>query len=340
MTRRWELRPGKIVVALLRRLLYLVIRTKVSPERRDALGIDPRRPVCYVLEDRHLSSLLVLAEETARMGLPSPLKPLGPAFAGVDRAVFSVILNRNPLSARTAEPSAALEQMSVALLQDPRLDVQLVPVTVLWGRKPESQDSLIQALFADAWASVGPLRQLLIILIHGRQTRVSFDANISLARVLAGAPDAATAARKANRFLRFHFRRMREAAIGPDLSHRYNLVEAMIASAALQQAIADEARRLGIGVGEARARARKFAWEIASDFSYPVVRAGELVLRQLWNRLYDEVVVHHGKELAAVAPAKGSSTFPIIAATSITCCCRTSSTRRASRRPTSPPATT
>ena len=252
----------------------------------------------------------MLAEEAEQLGLPSPLKPLGPAFAGVDRAVFSVILNRNPLSARTAGPSAALEQMSDALLKDPRLDVQLVPATVLWGRAPGSQDSLIQALFADAWASVGPLRQLLIILIHGRQTRVSFDANISLARVLTGAPDAATAARKANRFLRFHFRRMREAAIGPDLSHRYNLVEAMIASAALQEAIAQEAQRLGIDAAEARSRARKFAWEIASDFSYPVVRAGELVLRQLWNRLYDEVVVHHGKELAAVAPGKGLVYLP------------------------------
>src|SRR4030095_16383591 len=142
---------------------------------------------------------------------------------------------------------------SGALLQDARLDVQLVPVTVLWGRKPESQDSLIQALFADAWASVGPVRQLLIILIHGRQTRVSFDANISLARVVGGARDAATAARKANRFLRFHFRRRRAAAIGPERSHRSNVIERMFASAALQEAIADEARRLGIGVAEARA---------------------------------------------------------------------------------------
>jgi glycerol-3-phosphate O-acyltransferase len=103
---------------------------------------------------------------------------------------------------------------------------------------------------------------------------------------------------------------MRESAIGPDLSHRYNLIEAMIASAALQEAVTEEARRLGIGVAEARARARKFAWEIASDFSYPVVRAGELVLRQLWNRLYDEIVVHHGKELAAVAPGKGLVYLP------------------------------
>ena len=66
-----ELRPGRIVVALLRRLLYLVIRTQVSPESFDALGIDPRKPLCYVLEDRHLSSLLVLIEETARRGLPA-----------------------------------------------------------------------------------------------------------------------------------------------------------------------------------------------------------------------------------------------------------------------------
>ncbi len=305
-----ELRPGRIVVALLRRLLYLVIRTRVSPESFDALGIDPRKPLCYVLEDRHLSSLLVLIEETARRGLPAPLEAIKPAVASADRAVFSVILNRNPLSVRTAAPSATLVQLSAAVLQDPTLDVQLVPVTILWGRVPGQQDSLLEALFADAWASVGPLRQLLIILVNGRQTRVRFNANISLARVIAGAPDASTAARKANRFLRFHFRRVRETAIGPDLSHRYTLIEAMIRSAALQEAIVDEAQRPGVDFVEARARARKYAWEIASDFSYPVVRTGELVLGQLWNRLYDSVVVHHGGELATVAPGKGLVYLP------------------------------
>jgi glycerol-3-phosphate O-acyltransferase len=310
MARHRRLRPRKIVVALLRRLLYVVIRTQVSPERSEALGIDPSKPVCYVLEDRHLSSLLVLVEETARLGLPSPLEPPGPPFSNVDRAVFSVILNRNPLSARTAAPSAALAQMSAVLLQDPTRDVQLVPVTVLWGRSPGSQESLIEALLADAWASVGPLRQLLIILVHGRRTRVSFNANISLARVIAGRVDASTAARKANRFLRFHFRRIREAAIGPDLSHRHTLIEAMIASAALQEAMVDETRRLGVSFADVEASARSFAWEIASDFSYPVVRSGELLLRRLWNRLYDDVVVHHGKELAAIAPGKGLVYLP------------------------------
>ncbi len=74
--------------------------------------------------------------------------------------------------------------MTAALLREPALDVQLMPVTILWGRSPGSQDSLVKALFADAWASVGPLRQVLIILLHGRQTRVSFGEPISLRRLI------------------------------------------------------------------------------------------------------------------------------------------------------------
>jgi glycerol-3-phosphate O-acyltransferase len=218
-----------VLLALLRRLLYLIVRTQVTPEEAAALRLDPQRPLCYVLQDRHLSSILVLEEEAQQLGLPSALAPIGPKLPAGKRAVFSVILNPNPLSTRTAEPSATLAQMTAALLREPTLDAQLIPVTILWGRSPKSQDSLVKALFADAWASVGPLRQLMIIGLHGRQTRVSFGEPISLRRLIGEEADEATAVRKANRFLRFHFRRMRESAIGPDLSHRRNLIQTMVA---------------------------------------------------------------------------------------------------------------
>jgi glycerol-3-phosphate O-acyltransferase len=307
---RGSLHPSNILLALLRRTLYLIVRTRVTPEQVASLGVNPQRPLCYVLQDRHLSSLLVLEEEARRLGLPSALAPLGPEFPGVARAVFSVVLNRNPLSTRTAEPSATVTQMSAALLNEPGLDAQVVPVTILWGRSPKSQDSLVKALFADAWASVGPLRQILIIVLHGRQTHVSFGEPISLRRLIDGEPDKGLAARKANRFLRFYFRRMRESAIGPDLSHRRRLIRTIVASVGLQEAIAEESRRLGVTVAATEDRARKFAWEIASDFSYPVVRAGELVLKRLWQRLYERVEVHHANELAKAAPGKGLVYLP------------------------------
>ena len=302
-------RLSNLFLAALRRLLYVVVRTHVTPEPAE-LRVDSDRPLCYVLQDRLLSSLLVLEEEAGRLNLPSALEPIGLEFPTAKRAVFSVILNRNPLSTRTTEPSVTLAQLTAALFRDGTLDVDLVPVMVLWGRAPRSQDSLLKALFADAWASVGPLRQLAIILLHGRQTRVGFGEPISLRRLIDDEAEEATAIRKANRFLRFHFRRLREAAIGPDLSHRRNLVRSMIASLELQQAIADEARRLGIPIAAAEDRARKFAWEIASDFSYPVVRAGELVLKRVWQQLYDGVDVLHAEEIAKIAPGKGLVYLP------------------------------
>jgi glycerol-3-phosphate O-acyltransferase len=302
--------PGNAMRALLRKLLYLAVRTQVAPEQAGALGIDPARPVCYVLQDRHLSSVLVLEAEAERLGLPSPVQPLGPPFAGEKRALFSVVLNPNPLSLRTAEPSETLARLTRTLLADPAADVQLVPVTVMWSRAPGSQDSLMEALFADAWATVGPLRQLIIILVNGRQTRVSFAEPISLRRLIDTETDADTATRKANRFLRFHFRRMRESAIGPDLSHRWTLIDAMMGAPPMQEAIAAEARRLDIGLPEAESRARKFAWEIASDFSYPVIRAGELVLGRLWKRLYDDVEVTRADAIVRAAPGKGVIYLP------------------------------
>ena len=47
------------MLGVLRRILYLGTRTQVFPESPEALGLKPDLPVCYVLDERHLSNLLV-----------------------------------------------------------------------------------------------------------------------------------------------------------------------------------------------------------------------------------------------------------------------------------------
>ena len=307
---RRRFRIGNLFFALLRWMLYRLVRTQVTPERADDLGIDPQRPVCYVLQDRHLSSLLVLENESQCLRLPSALEPIGPQFPAEKRSVFSIILNPNPLSLRTALPSEALTRMVTVAMGDATSDVQLVPVTVIWSRAPGSQDSILKALFADAWATVGPLRQLFIILVNGRHTRVNFARPISLRRLINKESDAAKAAHKVNRFLRLHYRRAREAAIGPDLSHRRNLVNTMMGSAAMQEAITEDAARRNVSPSEAENNARKFAWEIASDFSYPVIRAMEILLGRLWKFIYDSVEIFNARQIVDAAPGKGIVYLP------------------------------
>lgn len=296
-----------VFARLARRLLYVWVRTAQFPEQPAGLGLDPAKPVCYVLQDRHLSDLLVLFEETRRGGLPLAEAPARAGGLRTARSFF--FLNRShglttPARERYGH-SPLMTRLVRAAQADPALDVQLVPVVILWGRAPDKQESILKALFAETWRTPGPLRQFLAILLHGRHVLVRFNAPISLRGLLADGLDEASALRKLSRVLRVHFRRQREMAIGPDLSHRNTQIDALLGAPPVRAAIAAEATRLGVSPGAAETRARGFALEIASDYSYGVVRALDLFLSWLWTRLYDGVEVHNFDAVTRIAPGHG-----------------------------------
>lgn len=295
---------------LARRLLHLWVRMRVYPEDPVTLGIDPERPVCYVLRENWLSDRLVLHEAAALAGLPAADAPL--RLAG-RRSVFNAASAQLSLSRgwrlfpsaseRQATPPR-LTRLVEALALESAADVQLVPVTVLWGRAPKQQDSILRALVAESWQRRTPFGHWLAVLVHGRQTHVHFGRPFSLRELVSGAPAPELAARKCARVLRTHFRRQREVAIGPDVSHRHTQVAALLGADEVRAAIEAEALRLNVSPATAYVRARNHALAIASDYSYGVVRAGELFLTWLWTRLFDGVEVRNFEVLTRIAPGQ------------------------------------
>ncbi|HEX8964269.1 MAG TPA: glycerol-3-phosphate 1-O-acyltransferase PlsB [Rhodocyclaceae bacterium] len=303
MTFSWN--PADWVLRLARRALYTLVRTRVFPADARELGLDPALPVCYVLQHRLLSNYLVLAEETRRAGLPSPRSPLAMGTLHADRS-FLFLTRPQPFDASAREryrQPALLAAMAGAALADAPADIQVVPVTILWGRAPATQNSLLKALFAETWRPASHLRQLVAVLLHGRDTLVRFGAPLRVREVVDGCPDEAHAARKLSRLLRVHFRRQREMAIGPDLSHRNTQADALLGAPGVRAAI--EAEAAASGLREATARARRCAMEIASDYTYGVVRAFDIFLNWLWNRLYDGIEVDGFEQVADIAPGSG-----------------------------------
>jgi len=264
---------------------------------------EPQRPVCYALQFRQLSALMVLEEQAERLGLPAPLAPLQAGAVRERNAFFFLTRSGQPSPLRHAPYRYAprLARLVEAVRADPAFDPQLVPVHVFWGRAPERQDSILAALLAEGWVIPGGLRQLARVAIHGRATLLKFGAPRSLRSMIDGAEDTALAIRRAARLLRTEFRQERERVIGPNLSHRFTLINALIESPVVSRAIDEEAARRGIGRDQAEAAARRHAWEIASNYSYPFVRAFDLALKLLWNRLYDGVVAHRLDEARTAA---------------------------------------
>ena len=108
-----------LTLALLRRLLYVWVRPTVLPDRPEALGLDPATPVCYVLDGRHLSNLLVLLAETRRAGLPRPRAAFAVGALRAKRADISYITN-DGVGASTVAPSRAVAtESSVISSSDP-----------------------------------------------------------------------------------------------------------------------------------------------------------------------------------------------------------------------------
>lgn len=299
--------PADWLLRLSRRALYSFVRTQVFPVDTRELGLDPALPVCYVLQNRLFSNYLVLAQETRRAGLPPPDAPLAAGALHADRR-YLFLTRPQPFDATAKERyrmPPLLAGIAGAALADPNADVQIVPVSILWGRAPHTQNSLLKALFAETWRPASHLRQLFAVLLHGRHTLVRFGTPLRAREVVAQCSGEAQAARKLLRLLRVHFRRQREAAIGPDLSHRNTQIHALLGAPGVRDAIEAEAARAGIPVREAALRARRCALEIASDYTYGVVRAFDLFLNWLWNRLYEGIEINGFENVDGVPAGSG-----------------------------------
>ena len=142
-------------------------------------------------------------------------------------------------------------------------------------------------LFSENWAIVGRFRRLLAILLNGRGTIVRFAPPVSLRTNVDEGLEPERTVRKLSRVLRTHFHRIREAIIGPDLSTRRLLVDQVLAAEPVKEAITEQARRDKSKPEDAWKKAHAYAWEIAADYSNPVVRSASFLLSHVWNQIYD-----------------------------------------------------
>ncbi|MBB5209595.1 glycerol-3-phosphate O-acyltransferase [Chiayiivirga flava] len=282
---------------------WLAIRRE--PPGAGADLVRPDLPICYVIERYGLSNALILEQSCREAGLPSPLvaMPVGD-LVGRRRALIALSRRQGYWFGRPRNRthSEGLARLVARLNDDPSLDVQIVPVSIFVGRAPDRQSGWFRVLFAENWGVVGRFRRFLAIVLNGRHTIVQFSPPVSMREVLQHDLTPERNVRKIARVLRAHFRRIRTAVIGPDLSHRRTLVDGVLASDPVRRAIADLARKENTNYAQAWRRAHRDAMEVAADYSHTVVRSLSFVLTPFWNKIYRGVTTHHFDGLKQNAP--------------------------------------
>ncbi len=172
-----------------------------------------------------------------------------------------------------------------------------MPVAVFWGRAPHKEASLWRLLFAEDWVLVGRFRKALNVLVNGRNIVVHFGEPLRLRDALQDGMSEQRSVRWILRNLRASLRAQRASTIGPDLSHRRTLVTQLLKSADVRGAVRREMQSRGLPRRAALLAARKYAIEIAANYSQAFVRFMSALLGWLWNRLYDGVDFEHVEKL-------------------------------------------
>ncbi|ARS53421.1 glycerol-3-phosphate 1-O-acyltransferase PlsB [Kushneria konosiri] len=287
------------------RLLGVWLRFRsIDPEDPKTLVTGHDRPIIYILPVSALSDRLALSIFCQRLGLPSPDNQISLANGRrfpAHMALFDATHYRRHRG--HVDRSTSLDQLITVLEEYPDSDVELVPVTLFWGRAPQRERvGLRHLLTADGWSLVGRLQRLAGVIINGRSLEIRLGEPASLRTLMAhGDVDEQFNRIRITRFLRRYFRRVRLQAIGPDLSHRRTLIRRVLRQPAVLAAAHDSALERGEKDERALQRAERYGFEIAANMSAPVLRFLYQALGRLWNRLYDGVDVHGIEDVEALA---------------------------------------
>ncbi len=285
--------------SLLKYPLSVLVKSTAIPSQPIAdLHIDASKPIVYALPFRSNVDLLTLQKQAEKLGLPDPLKPLEINDKFLRRYVF--IASRPTIMNSDSDVPADSVALFSKLLElhkaNTELDIQILPVSVLWGRKPGKENQRKPYLEA-----MNGLQKSRAVLTSGRDCLLRFSPVVSL-RYMADTHGTDVAiAHKLARVARIHFSRQKLAASGPDLSNRQELFSRLMASPAIIRVIEEEMSSKGISREKADREAHKIMDEIAANFSYSLVKKGDKVLSWLWNKLYQGLHINNATAVRKLA---------------------------------------
>ncbi|WP_196140080.1 glycerol-3-phosphate 1-O-acyltransferase PlsB [Aliikangiella sp. G2MR2-5] len=275
--------------------LKLLVSSRLLPDDPvKELEIDKSQPIYYVLQRRSTSSFLMLKEKARLLGLPNPSLMKSDSEEIQDGAVF--FLQNKTLFGIGGKLVNKYQKRLARLIHEQRKNTdkkfQLIPVSIYWGRNPGKENSLLRLIFTDT-ESATPFRKFFLFLFQGRNSFVRFAKPVDVNRVVTPEQSDQSLATKITRTLRVHFHRRRQAAMGPLISNRRQVITNLVVSDNIKKAIEREAKSKNISLQKAKKQAIKYADEIASAYSYKTVRILESGLTHLWNRIYDGVKVRN-----------------------------------------------
>lgn len=274
--------------------LSLLVKSRAIPtDPVNELDLNLEQPIVYVLPYTSQTDLLILQKNCLALNLPDPLQDNVIDGHALPRFVF---LDEGRRFFKSKGAKSETESIFYRYLdlhrEKTELDVQLVPVSVLWGRAPGKEDARhLQVLTS--------FQRFMSMVWFGRDNFVRFSPAVSLRYMVTEHGADEKIAQKIARVAKMHFAKLRYSAMGPRLPNREAMFNKILNSEVIQAAIAEEAKKSS--PEKARKEAEKIINEIAADVKHDSLRIADRVLSWLWNKLYQGINVQNSDRVRKLA---------------------------------------
>lgn len=289
----------KVSFSLIQIPIKLFVKSKPIPaDPVSELGLDTDKPILYVLPYNSKIDLMVVRSLCSKFGLPDPLEGIDingnmvPAYIFIDKGPG--IFASNKQKTKTIE---ILGEYISAHQENPDLDIQMLPVSVMFGRSPDKEGKKSPSLQV-----LGATYKLYKIIVSGRDCYTRFSRTVSLKDIeINNQQNISVLAHKLARVARIHFTKQRMASVGPKLPVRQQMLNKLLNNPSLSDAIQEEAKSKNISLDKAKKNALAMLNEIAANFSYRMLRITDIVLTWAWNRLYQGLKVTNADPVRELA---------------------------------------
>lgn len=298
-----------VITRIFMKSMYWLIKPRVSPSvLPDGVEFDRDKPVCYVVPSISVSDQLILARLCRKNGLPVPKPHAGLPASGEAAVLYLPSLTAAGRESDDPRDKALLDAFSNAMA-DPNYDLQMVPVSMYWGRNPGTETSFFRVLFAHS-DKPSRIRKFFMILVQGRNMFVGFSKAIDFREFADQQIDPRAGARKLARVIRVHFARQRTAALGPTLATPEQVADSVLTTSAVREAIVAHQEAEGVTKEQAEAAAKKYVEEIAAKYSTTMIRILDLFLSWVFRKIFSGVKTFHADRLRKAAADHGVIYMP------------------------------
>ncbi len=250
-----------------------------EPEKH--IKLDLTKPVVYLTVSSSVGNLMTIERLTQRIGWPSPF---GTVKIG-DQEVKRTAYLRTPRLFSSHPRKRDLNEICgswARAAQAAGIDMQIVPITVLWSRNPSYEGIALRGIDAanTSW------RKFWTLIFAGRDNCTIISEPISLNDI-----EKRLSCKKyphiINRAAALHFLRKARSVVGQPFPNRSLMIEELLQRPGTEAAIAEElAQNPAATREELIAKARDILDVMAADTRYPLLKFFNTIVSALWRRIY------------------------------------------------------